>query len=316
VRIIEGVAKALAAAHNAGIVHRDVKPSNILLDGDDFAYLIDFGIARALADTKLTETGNVVGTFLYVAPERLRSGDEDARADIYSLACVLYECLTGSPPFAGDSVERLITEHLTTPPPQPSTTQPNVPAQFDAVIAKGIAKDPDQRYATTVELANAARDAITVPIPRPTAGPAPNPPTAQAGPVTVPLVARDKPPSPPLSAASPPSAPTRLEESIPTTPNAPAPAPAGLGNPPRPAGRSPAPTVRTPPSPPPASGASNPPTIGGDVAPPGRVSPYAARLGSPPGPPRHKHRPSHRLVSSHQPSSHARAHGGGAGGSC
>jgi serine/threonine protein kinase len=167
VRIIDGVAKALYAAHKVGLVHRDVKPSNILLDDDDFPYLIDFGIARAAAETRLTSTGDTIGTFQYMAPERLGTGQEDARADIYALACVLYECLTGSPPFAGDSVERLVVAHLNTPPPQPSTGRPTVPAQFDKVIAGGMAKDPDQRYATTVELANAARDAITVPIQTP-----------------------------------------------------------------------------------------------------------------------------------------------------
>src|SRR5246127_3347144 len=126
VRIIEQVAKALHAAHKVGLLHRDVKPSNILLDEDDFAYLIDFGIARTIDETRLTSTGNAIGTFHYMAPERL--GDhpsDDARADIYALACVLYECLTGQPPFAGASMGSLVNAHLHTPPPQPSTTQPN-----------------------------------------------------------------------------------------------------------------------------------------------------------------------------------------------
>ena len=98
VRIIEGVALALHAAHEVGLLHRDVKPSNILLDDNDFAYLIDFGIARAADETRLTKSGNTIGTFAYIAPERLGTrAEEDARADIYSLACVLYECLTGQP---------------------------------------------------------------------------------------------------------------------------------------------------------------------------------------------------------------------------
>ncbi len=164
VRIIEGVAEALQAAHKVGLVHRDVKPSNILLDENDFAYLIDFGIARAAADTRLTRTGGMIGTFQYMAPERFGSRQEDARADIYALACVLYECLTGQPPFAEDSAERLMAAHLNTPPPRPSTTQPDVPPQVDEVIATGMAKDPDNRYATTVELATAAHDAITTPL--------------------------------------------------------------------------------------------------------------------------------------------------------
>lgn len=173
IRIVEQVAKALHAAHRVGLVHRDVKPSNILLDEDDFAYLIDFGIARAADDTRMTGTGNAMGTFQYIAPERL--GDhphDDARTDIYALACVLYECLTGQPPFAGTSMGSLVAAHLNTPPPQPSTSQPNLPKQVDEVIATGMAKDPDERYTTTVELANAARDAITVPVQRPTPSPA------------------------------------------------------------------------------------------------------------------------------------------------
>jgi serine/threonine protein kinase len=167
VRIIEGIALALHAAHKVGLLHRDVKPSNILLDENDFAYLIDFGIARATEDTRLTQTGSMIGTLHYLAPERLGTGEVDARADIYALACVLYECLTGSPPFPGESAERLMAAHLSTPPPQPSTAQPEVPGQFDEVIATGMAKDPDNRYATTVELADAAHDAITTPLASP-----------------------------------------------------------------------------------------------------------------------------------------------------
>jgi serine/threonine protein kinase len=169
VGIIEQVAKALHAAHEVGLLHRDVKPSNILLDRDDFAYLIDFGIARAADETRLTKSGHMIGTFHYIAPERLDSQiDEDARADIYSLACVLYESLTGDPPFPGTTTAQLIAAHLNTPPPRPSTTRPNVPPQVDQVIATGMAKDPNRRYRTTVELAKAARRAILAPI----AGPA------------------------------------------------------------------------------------------------------------------------------------------------
>jgi serine/threonine protein kinase len=202
VRIIEGVALALHAAHEVGLLHRDVKPSNILLDRHDFAYLIDFGIARAADETRLTKSGNAIGTFAYIAPERLGSrAEEDARADIYSLACVLYECLTGRPPFDEATMAGLVAAHLNTPPPQPSTTHPTVPGQIDQVIATGMAKDPDNRYATTVELADAARDAITAPIPRPTPSP-PTPPTEQAGSVTAPWD-HGKPLQPPPTAFAP-----------------------------------------------------------------------------------------------------------------
>jgi serine/threonine protein kinase len=179
VRIIDQVARALHAAHKVGLLHRDIKPSNILLDDDDFAYLIDFGIARAADDTRMTKSGHTIGTFQYIAPERLDpQKEEDARADVYSLACVLYESLTGEPPFAGCTTPELMWAHVNTLPPRPSTNQPDVPPQVDEVIATGMAKDPDNRYATTVEFADAARDAITVPIPRPS--PAPKPATEPA----------------------------------------------------------------------------------------------------------------------------------------
>jgi serine/threonine protein kinase len=194
-RIIEGVALALHAAHKVGLLHRDVKPSNILLDENDFAYLIDFGIARAVEETRLTKSGNAIGTFQYIAPERLGSRrEEDSRADIYSLACVLYECLTGHPPFDEDTMAGLVAAHLNTPPPQPSSARSGVPEQIDQVIATGMAKDPDARYATTVELARDALDAVTVPIQRPT--PEPSAQHAPSG-VAAPMVTGNKPPQPP-----------------------------------------------------------------------------------------------------------------------
>jgi serine/threonine kinase PknH len=204
VRIIEQIARALHAAHKVGLIHRDIKPSNVLLDGDDFAYLIDFGIARAIDETRMTKSGNTIGTFQYIAPERLDArAEEDARADIYSLACVLYEALTGQPPFPGDSMPHLVNAHLYTPPPRPSTTHSNVPPQVDDVIATGMAKDPNQRYTTTIELADAARDAITDPISRPT--PTPTQPPSGLRPIPVPpaAVTKYRQPQPPLSPWAP-----------------------------------------------------------------------------------------------------------------
>jgi serine/threonine-protein kinase len=180
VRIIEQVAKALHAAHRVGLVHRDVKPSNVLLDEDDFAYLIDFGIARATDDTRMTSTGNAIGTFQYMAPERMSDTPDDARADTYALACVLYECLTGQTPFTGSNMASLMYAHVHVPPPRPSATKPDVPQQFDGVIATGMAKDPDQRYATAIELSMAAQEAITAPVAQPMQTPAaPTPPAEQ-----------------------------------------------------------------------------------------------------------------------------------------
>lgn len=161
VKIIEQVASALHAAHDAGLVHRDVKPSNVLVTPSDFAYLIDFGIARSAGSTGLTSTGSTIGTWAYMAPERFGTGEPDPRSDVYALACVLYQCLTGRRPFAGDSVEQQVAGHLSTPPPKPSATVHTVPRAFDEVIAIGMAKNPDERYSTATELASAAQTAVT-----------------------------------------------------------------------------------------------------------------------------------------------------------
>ncbi|GAB4582326.1 protein kinase domain-containing protein [Nocardia sp. IFM 10818] len=159
VGILEQVAAALDAAHRQGLVHRDVKPSNILITPGDFAYLIDFGIARGDADTSLTTVGAAIGTFAYMAPERLAHERYDSRADVYSLACVLHECLTGAKPYPVDSLGRQIAAHLTQPPPRPSEAA-NVPGAFDEVIAQGMAKDPDERFPAAGALAAAARAAL------------------------------------------------------------------------------------------------------------------------------------------------------------
>ncbi|MGB7112446.1 MAG: serine/threonine-protein kinase PknD, partial [Mycobacterium sp.] len=162
VAIVRQVAAALDAAHAIGVTHRDVKPENILITGSDFAYLVDFGIARAAADPGLTQTGMAMGTYNYMAPERFAGNDVTYRSDIYALACVLSECLTGSPPYRADSIERLIAAHLMEPAPRPSQLRPGqVPRALDHVIARGMAKNPEDRYATAGELAAAAHDALT-----------------------------------------------------------------------------------------------------------------------------------------------------------
>ncbi|WP_280235255.1 protein kinase domain-containing protein [Nocardia cyriacigeorgica] len=161
VHLIEQIAAALDAAHAAGLVHRDVKPSNILLGDRDFAYLIDFGIARNDADTAMTSIGTTLGTFAYMAPERFTPGQpSDARADVYSLACVLYECLTGTRPFPGTSAPEQIAAHLTAAPPRPGLGGNGAASAFDDVIARGMAKLPDERYTRAGEFAAAARQAL------------------------------------------------------------------------------------------------------------------------------------------------------------
>ena len=160
VAIISQIASALDAAHESGIMHRDVKPANILITRDDFAYLVDFGIANAATDEKLTQLGTAVGTCAYMAPERFSNAEVTYRADIYALACVLHECLTGGPPYPADSVSVVITAHLMEPIPQPSAVRPGIPKAFDDVISRGMAKDPEDRYATAGDLAAAAHDAL------------------------------------------------------------------------------------------------------------------------------------------------------------
>lgn len=160
VKIIEQIALALFAAHRIGLVHRDVKPSNILLTEDDFAYLIDFGIARASGEAGLTDTGAAVGTWAYMAPERFATGNADARADVYALTCVLYEALTGQSPFPGKTLEQLATAHMFQAPPHPSVVVPQLSPTMDRVINTGMAKEPERRYGSTKDLATAARAAV------------------------------------------------------------------------------------------------------------------------------------------------------------
>jgi serine/threonine protein kinase len=161
VAIVRQVASALDAAHESGVMHRDVKPENIIITRDDFAYLVDFGIANAATDEKLTELGTAVGTYAYMAPERFTNDEVTYRADIYALTCVLHECLTGSQPYPGDSVSVVITAHLMQPIPRPSEERPGIPAAFDRVIAKGMAKKPGDRFASAGDLALAAHEALT-----------------------------------------------------------------------------------------------------------------------------------------------------------
>ena len=159
--IIEQIVSALQAAHRAQLVHRDVKPSNILVTADDFAYLIDFGIARAAGETGITSTGATIGTWSYMAPERFSSGEIEPSSDIYALACVLYQSLTGELPFPGTTLEQVAMAHMSAPPPKPSTLRRAIALAMDDVIAIGLAKDPGQRYRTAKDLANAAGAALT-----------------------------------------------------------------------------------------------------------------------------------------------------------
>lgn len=158
IHILEQVAAALQTAHASGLVHRDVKPSNILITPSDFAYLIDFGIARGADHTSLTSAGSTIGTIAYMAPERFEHDAVDARSDVYALACVLFECLAGRRVVPGSGVQQQIAAHLFAPAPRLSDVDPRL-RSFDDVIARGLAKDPRQRYQSTLDLMAAARAA-------------------------------------------------------------------------------------------------------------------------------------------------------------
>jgi serine/threonine protein kinase len=161
VAIIRQIAAALDAAHAQGLIHRDIKPQNILVTGaDDFAYLIDFGIAESRGDTRLTSTGSAVGSFSHIAPERFSDRPTTPAVDTYSLAGVLCEALTGQAPFKSSSIEQMIAAHMSSPAPRPSALNPRVPAALDDVIARGMAKEPDDRYASPGALARAAQRAL------------------------------------------------------------------------------------------------------------------------------------------------------------
>lgn len=168
VRIVRHVADALDAAHAESLVHRDVKPANILLveggegEGRDLVYLSDFGLSKRLAGESgpLTKTGQFVGTVDYVAPEQIEARAVDGRADVYSLACLLFECLTGRPPFRKGTEVATLYAHVRDEPPNVTDVRADLPQELDAVFRKGLAKDPGDRYATCRELASAAREVL------------------------------------------------------------------------------------------------------------------------------------------------------------
>jgi DNA-binding beta-propeller fold protein YncE len=162
--IIGPVASALDAAHARGLVHRDVKPANVLLadKGERHIYLTDFGLTKHMASlTEITRAGQLVGTADYCSPEQIRGEQLDARADVYSLGCVLYECLTGLPPYRRDSDVATIWAHLNEPSPRPTDVLPDVGGGIDQVIAKAMSKARDDRFASAGDLARAARAALT-----------------------------------------------------------------------------------------------------------------------------------------------------------
>lgn len=188
--IVTQVAAALDAAHADGLVHRDIKPENVLLTPDDFAYLVDFGIAHVGGEASVTMTGVLIGSSAYMAPERFSGGPVGPAADVYALTCLLYEMMIGRPPYETGDLRQLMSAHMFSPAPRPSIMRRGIPRAFDEVVAKGMAKDAVDRYPSAGELAKAARAAV---------GSA----TSAAGPAPA-------PPLPPAPAPAPAPAPPRL----------------------------------------------------------------------------------------------------------
>jgi hypothetical protein len=175
VRLVRQIASALDAAHEAGLVHRDVKPSNVLIErpgeGPERCYLADFGLVKALGDDPgLTSSGQFLGTLDYASPEQAEGRELDGRSDIYALGCVLYECLVGHVPFPYESAVAVLWAHVNERPPAPSAER-SLPEAFDRVLARALAKDPADRFASAGDLAGAAEAALSAskrhrPVPR------------------------------------------------------------------------------------------------------------------------------------------------------
>jgi serine/threonine-protein kinase len=159
--VLEQVALGLDAAHARGLVHRDVKPANILIEADTgHVFVTDFGIAKLVSATGITRTGSFLGTIEYAAPEQIEGKRVDGRTDVYSLGCVLFHCLAGQPPFRRDSEVAVMHAHLVEPPPALTPFRPELPAALDAVVARAMAKLPEDRYPTAGALVQALGEAL------------------------------------------------------------------------------------------------------------------------------------------------------------
>src|SRR5688500_12620274 len=159
-RILTQAAAALDTAHDVGLTHRDIKPQNILIGAEDHAYLADFGLTQASDEVSLTETGQFIGTIDYVAPEQIQGFGATARSDVYSLTAVLYEALTGVVPFLRMNEAAVLFAHISETPPPVTERRSELPAEVDAVISRGMAKNPDDRYPSAGELVADARAAF------------------------------------------------------------------------------------------------------------------------------------------------------------
>jgi serine/threonine protein kinase len=223
--VLEQVAGALDAAHDRNLIHRDVKPSNILIaDPSEHVYLTDFGVAKQTTAPDLTRTGVFVGTVDYAAPEQIEGLTLGPRTDVYALGCVLFECLAGRLPYDREAEVAVMHAHLTLPPPKLSEVRPDLPKELDRVIAKALAKAPDQRFASASDLVDAAHSVVlqrrttsvqalessldeapvAVPAEPPAVAAAPDEPSAAAPPL--PSSSPAPPPAEPVAAEAPAAA--------------------------------------------------------------------------------------------------------------